>query len=164
MTDDKQRLEHAKWLFDRTLGWIATADVKVGAAVAIDAALVGGLAAAFAASPPGSRTGWVLLSIVASLGSLVIAIYCAAMAAIPRMLGPIKSMIFFARIAEHKEPDYVDKFLKVTEREFLIDLITQIHRNAEISTSKHAWVRKSLTWSFLATLPWLSAVILLVKV
>ena len=163
MTNDTQRLEHAKWVFERTLGWIATADVKVGAAVAIDTVLVGGLVAAFAASASGARTGWVLLSIVTSLAALAVAIYCAALAAIPRMLGPVKSMIFFARIAEYQEPDYVSQFLKVTERAFLEDLITQIHRNAEIATLKHTWVRKSLTWSFLAAIPWLSAVILLAK-
>lgn len=34
MEDETQHLEHAKWLSERTLGWIATADVKAGAAVA----------------------------------------------------------------------------------------------------------------------------------
>ena len=35
MTDDKQRIEIGKWLFERTLGWIATSDVKVGVAMAL---------------------------------------------------------------------------------------------------------------------------------
>src|ERR1700749_2679852 len=50
MNDDKQRIEAAKWLFERTLGWIATADAKVGVAIALDTAMLGGLAAAFAGS------------------------------------------------------------------------------------------------------------------
>jgi hypothetical protein len=41
MTDDGERIEAAKWLFERTLGWIATADVKVGVALALDTAMLG---------------------------------------------------------------------------------------------------------------------------
>jgi hypothetical protein len=42
-------------------------------------------------------------------------------------------------------------------------LTTQIHRNAQIATAKHWWVRKSLIWSFLAAIPWIVAIGLLVK-
>lgn len=163
MTDDKQRIDIAKWLFERTLGWIATADVKVGVVVALDTAMLGGLAAAFSASEPHLRTAWCYLAVLVSAGGMVIAMFCAGMAAIPRMLGPVKSMIFFARIADKKEADYVDEFAKMTEKEFLTDLTTQIHRNSKIATEKHLWVRKALIWSFLAAIPWVASICLLVK-
>lgn len=89
MTDDKNRIEMAKWLFERTLGWIATADVKVGVVMALDTAMVGGLAAAFSASEPNYRTAWCYLAILGAAGGIAIAMFCAAMAAIPRMLGPV---------------------------------------------------------------------------
>lgn len=44
---------------------------------------------------------------------MVIAMFCAGMAAIPRMLGPVKSMIFFARIKEQSVADYVDQFAQL---------------------------------------------------
>jgi Family of unknown function (DUF5706) len=160
MTDDKQRIDIAKWLFERTLGWIATSDVKVGVAMALDTAMLGGLAAAFSASEPHLRSAWCYLAVLTAAGLMVI---CAGMAAIPRMLGPVKSMIFFARVAEQQVADYVDQFAKMTEKDFLADLTTQIHRNSQIANEKHMWVRKALTWSFLAAIPWVVSICLLVK-
>lgn len=163
MTDLKRTTDNAKWLFERTLGWIATADVKVGVVVALDTAMLGGLAAAFAASDPSVRTAWTHLATISSAAGLVVATFCAAMAAIPRMLGPIASNIYFARIAEKSESQYADDFKKLYEEDFLHDLAVQIHRNSQIATAKHVWVRKGLIWSFLAAMPWVAAIALLVK-
>lgn len=163
MTDDKQRLENARWLFERTLGWIATADAKTAIVVAIDTAMAGGLAAAYGASDAGTRTAWAYAFLVTSSVCLVAGIFCAAMAAIPRMLGPVKSMIYFKRVVESPEAEYVKKFEAVTEKQFLDDLVTQIHRNSQIASEKHLWVRRSLYWSFLAAIPWVPALIWLVK-
>lgn len=164
MTDDKQRIEFAKWLFERTIGWIGTADVKVGVAMALDTALLGGLATAFGASPVELRTSWTYLWVLVSAGAFVLGVFCAGMAAVPRMLGPVNSMIFFARVKEHKIGDYVAKFSTLSEKDLLEDLVVQIHRNAEIANDKHAWVRKSLMWSFLGMIPWVIAIAMLVKV
>lgn len=54
-------------------------------------------------------------------------------------------------------------FAKMTEKDFLADLATQIHRNAQIANAQHVWVRKSLIWSFLAAILWIAAIGLLVK-
>ena len=161
--DEIRRTEQAKWLFERTLGWIATADAKVGVAMTLDTAMLGGLATAYSTSNPATRTQWCYLALTAAILALAAAALCAAMAAIPRMLGPVKSMVFFARIAERSERDYVDQFVKLTSAGFLEDLATQIHRNAQIATSKHWWVRKSLVWSFAGGVPWFVAVVMLVR-
>lgn len=163
MTDDKQRIDIAKWLFERTIGWIATSDVKVGVAMALDTAMLGGLAAAFSASEPHMRTTACYLAVLVASGGMVIAMFCAGMAAIPRMLGPVKSMIFFARVAEKKEADYVNEFAQMNEKDFLADIATQIHRNSQIANEKHMWVRKSLIWSFLSAIPWIISIGMLVK-
>lgn len=164
MTDDKQRLEFAKWLFERTLGWIAAADVKVGVAMTLDIAMLGGLAAAFGASEPQLRSAWCYLAILCAVAGMVVAMFCASMAAIPRMLGPVNSKIFFTRISEFSATDYVSQFLITSESDFLADLTMQIHRNAQIANAKHWWVRKSLIYSFISALPWLGAISLLVKI
>lgn len=163
MTDERQRIEQAKWLFERTLGWIATADVKVGVAVAIDTAMLGGIAAAFTASDPHSRSAWCYVALISATGGLVVAVFCAAMAAIPRILGPVSSLIYFGRISERSAADYIEAFATLSEEAFLKDLTTQIHRNAQIATEKHVWVRMSILWSFLAGIPWLAAIALLVR-
>jgi Family of unknown function (DUF5706) len=163
LDSQKERMESAKWLFERTLGWIATADVKVGVTVAIDTAMLGGLAAVYTASDVASRTHWANAFAIAATASMVIAMFCAAMAAIPRMLGPVSSMIFFGRIAERTQADYVDEYQKLSSTAFLEDLTVQIHRNAQIATAKHQWVRKGLTWSFYASIPWIASIVLLIK-
>jgi hypothetical protein len=163
MIDVKQQTEHAKWLLERTLNWIAAADVKVGVAMALDTAMFGGLAAAYGVSDASTRTTWAYVATFATCICLVAAAFSAAMAAIPRMLGPVASNIFFARIAEKSVDEYIDGFTRLDDAAFLRDLTTQIHRNSEIATAKHAWVRKSLIWSFLSAAPWASAIALLVK-
>ncbi len=164
MTDDKERIEAAQWLFERTLGWIATADVKVGVAIALDTAMLGGLAAAFASSDYNLRTAWCYFFVAAATAGMAFAMFCAGMAALPRMRGPVKSMIFFGRVAEMDVNTYVDEFSKISKKELLADLTMQIHRNSEIACDKHHWVRKSLFWSFLSAAVWIVAIALLVKV
>lgn len=163
MMEIKQRIENAKWLFERTLSWIATADVKVGVVMALDTAMFGGLAAAYGASDASTRTSWAYLTAFLACGSLLSAVFCAAMAAVPRMLGPVASNIFFARVVQRPLEEYKDTFQRLDDTTFLNDLTTQIHRNAEIATAKHAWVRKSLIWSFLAAGPWAVSIAILVK-
>lgn len=164
MTEDKERIRTAQWLFERTLGWIATADVKVGVSIALDTAMLGALAAAFAGSEYHLRTAWCYFFVMTATAGMACAIFCAGMAALPRMRGPVKSMIFFGRVAEKDAEIYVDEFSKMTEKELLADLAMQIHRNSEIACEKHQWVRKSLFWSFLSAGVWIVAIALLVKV
>ncbi len=68
------------------------------------------------------------------------------------------------RVIEKDVYTYVDEFSKMTEKEFLADLATQIHRNSEIACEKHHWVRKSLFWSFLSAGVWIVAISMLVKI
>ncbi len=164
MTDDRQRVEVAQWVFEQTLGWIATADVKVAVAIALDTAMLGGLAAAFAGSDYHLRTAWSYVFVVAATAGMAFGLFCAGMAAIPRMFGPVRSMIYFGRVAEKDLDTYVGEFAKMTDAALLADLATQIHRNSQIASEKHHWVRKSLFWSFLSAGLWIVAIALLVKV
>lgn len=163
MTDTKHRIDLAKWLLERTLGWIATADTKTGMVIAIDLAMVGGLAAAFTASLPAARTYWCIRIVLLATACLAIAIFCAAMAAISRLSGPPKSLIYFGKIADRTVANFVDEFSNVAEKELLTDLTTQIHRNAQIARDKHSWVRKGLFMSFFAVVPWICSLALLAR-
>lgn len=163
MTDDKERIDAAKWIFERSLGWIATADVKIGAAIAIDTAMLGGLAAAFAGSDYHLRTAWVYFFVCTGAGGMIFALFCAGLALFPRMDGPKKSMIFFGKVSEMDEATYVERFMKLSANELLTDLSAQIHRNSQIARDKHHWVKKSLIWSFLSASLMVVAIALLVK-
>ncbi|WP_430423320.1 Pycsar system effector family protein [Methylibium petroleiphilum] len=162
MGTEKERLQTAQWVLERNLAWIAAAEAKVGAIVAIDTAMLGGLGAAFSAADVHFRTYWaVLFTLVAAIlisGGLT----TAAMAMLPRMKGPTKSLLFFGRIGEVAEPDYIDAFRTVTAQQLLEDWSAQIHRNAQIACDKFILVRQAMIWSFLAILPWFAAIVTLI--
>ena len=163
MSSDKERLQTAQWVLERNLAWIAAAELKVGVIVAIDTAMLGGLGAAFSATDGVARTNWAELSTIVAMIALGSALFCAAMAVLPRIKGPAKSLLFFERVGQYTKVDYVECFKKATDGELLEDWIAQIHRNAQIACEKFSWVRKSMWWSFLSVMPWLVAIVMLLN-
>lgn len=163
MNSDNERLKTAQWVLERNLAWIAAAEVKVGVIVAIDTAMLGGLGVAFSAADGVVRTTWAWLFTIGAVTALGSALLCAAMAVLPRVNGPTKSLLFFGRIGPCADVDYVDSFKKVTDAELLEDWTAQIHRNAQIACDKFSWVRKSMWWSFLSVMPWFASIIMLLK-
>lgn len=163
MSADKERLQTAQWILERNLGWIAAAEVKVGVVVAIDTAMLGGLGAAFSASEAASRTAWANLWTGSAAFMLACGLLCAAMAVLPRISGPGKSLVFFGRIGPCADTDYADRLKAATDAELLADWSAQIHRNAQIACDKFGWVRKGMYWSFLSITPWFGAIVTLLK-
>ena len=162
MSTENERLQTAQWVLERNLGWIAAAEVKVGAIVAIDTAMLGGLGAAFSTAEVAMRTHWVVLFTLAASIFLGIGLACASMAVLPRVTGPSSSLLFFGRIANSEEVDYTNSFKGASVNALLTDWTAQIHRNAQIACDKFRWVRRGMLWSFLAILPWFAAIFTLV--
>lgn len=152
MSADQERLSTVQWILERQIGWIATADVKVGAVVAIHTAMAGTLAATFGSASNRSEYAVVatVIAFVCAIGALV----CSAYALFPRTNGPEKSLLFFGKISSLSRPDYVSAIRTITVSQLIDDCAEQIHRNAEIAKEKHRWVQNGLVWSFLAALPW----------
>lgn len=161
MSTEAERLKTAQWVLERNLAWISAAEVKVGVIVAIDTSMLGGLGAAFSAAGGAVRTQWEWLFTIAAAVCLGLGLFCAAMAVLPRVTGPARSLLFFGRVGYRTGADYIEEFKKVTDAELLEDWAAQIHRNAQIACDKFAWVRKSMCWSFLSVLPWFPAIIML---
>lgn len=162
MTDTKSQLEAAKWILERTLAWIAAAEVKVGVIVAIDTAMLAGLSATFG-THGSSQTPWSWLLSILAAAALLAALFCAAMAVLPRLNGPLKSLLFFGCVGKYDPNEYIDIFKKSSDDDLLEDWLLQIHRNAEIACDKFAWVRAGMLWSFVSVIPWLSAIIAMLK-
>ncbi|AOX99259.1 Pycsar system effector family protein [Jeongeupia sp. USM3] len=162
MSSNTDRLQTAQWIFERHLGWIAAAEVKVGVIVALDTAMLGGLGAAFSAADVKARTAWAVLFTLTAFILLVIGLICAAMAVLPRVTGPAKSLLFFGRIGPRAEADYIKDFKAASIDEWLDDWAAQIHRNAQIACAKFKHVRLGMIWSFLAILPWFAAIVTLI--
>lgn len=160
MTDT--RLITAQWILERQLAWIAAADAKAGVVVAICTAMLAALAAVFVAAKVPST--WAITMSFISAAAVAVGLASCAISLLPRTQGPKSSLLFFGTIEKMGSADYVQKLINTSEEGLLEDWATQIHRNAEIAALKHLWVRRAVGWSFLAALPWLVAVALLVSI
>ncbi|WP_417277099.1 Pycsar system effector family protein [Castellaniella sp.] len=163
MSAETERLQTAQWVLERNLAWIAAAEVKVGVIVAIDTAMLGGLGVAFSAVSGAVRTHCDWLFAIAATICLGGGLFCAAMAVLPRVTGPARSLLFFGRVGPRADAEYIDDFKMATDADFLEDWTAQIHRNAQIACDKFAWVRKSMWWSFLSVPSWFPAIITLLN-
>lgn len=163
MSSERERLLVAQWVLERNLAWVAAAEVKVGVIVAIDTALLGSVGAAFAGADGVARTTWAYLWAISAGVAAVAGIFCAAMAVLPRLDGPAKSLVFFARIGKLDQAEYFEKFKNSSDVQLLEDWTAQIHRNAQIACEKFSWVRASMYWSFVSILPWFAAILTLLK-
>lgn len=160
MADTREKLATAQWVFERMLGWIAQAEIKVGIVVTIDIAMLGGLAAAF--SDAGEKTCWMYALSIISVALAVAGLACAAFSVLPRLDGPERSLLYFGRVAGMQRADYLARFKQMSDEDMLDDWLDQIHRNAEIAKLKHMWVRRAMEWSFLSAIAWAIAIALLV--
>lgn len=157
MSTDKERLDHAQWVFDKVLGWVAAAEVKVAAICAIDTAMLAGMASLFIGDE--ARPAWANLFGGATLLSLFLAIGCAALVLMPRLEGgPARSLLYFGKIAELPPEEFEKQFRTASQEQLLQDWSAQIHYNARIAQKKHDWTRKCLYWSLFGALTAVCAV------
>ena len=115
MSTSLERLQTAQWVLERNLGWIAAAETKVGVVVAIDTAMLGGLGAAFSSAEVAVRTQyWAFLLTMSAAMLLGVGLCFAAMAVLPCVSGPSKSLLFFARVGSRTDFDYISHFKSVS--------------------------------------------------
>lgn len=160
--DTRERIGAAQWILERNLGWIAAADIKAGVIIGINAALGGGLAAAY--NEADSRTCFVIILSVLAAVLGMLSVFFSAMAVLPHTNGPKRSLVFFGCIAQLERSEYCEKFGAVSEEELLSDLTSQIHRNAEIACDKYGHLGKAMRLALCFSVVWAIALALLVKV
>jgi hypothetical protein len=161
VTAIKERIEVAKWVLERNLAWIAAAEVKVAAIVAITTAMLGGLGVAFSGTTGATRTDWANLWSYVAAGGLLTSLALSAAALMPRTSGPPRSMVFFGRIAAVRREEFVEQFTKATESELLTDWVEQIHANAVVANKKFTYIKRSMGWAFASLIPWVGAIVTL---
>ena len=162
MDNPDSKISNAKWILERNLSWIATADVKVGAVITLNLALLGGLAAAYAGV--GHKSAFDHLLAGATLLLSIVSIVFAKIALVPRVAGPLKSLIFFGPISAMTRPAYLEQIRAITDADFLTDIAQQVHRNAEIACTKHKWVRRAILAMFASGAVWIVALYSLIEV
>lgn len=159
--DSDKKLAVMETTLARLLSWIGAADSKTGMVLAIDTAMLGTLAAL---APRYSDWTACPAAASATAGALLgMSILMLSLASFPRMEGPRGSLIFFGEIGKAECDVFVRAIHARSADEYLADLATQCHRNAQIACQKYAWVRRALLALYLSLPPWLIAISLLYK-
>jgi len=163
MATVQERLSTAQWVLERQLAWIAQAELKAGAVLTVQLALLGGVSGLYAAATPTTGGGVVLCALVALLA--LVSAFCAGMVVKPRVSGPVVSLLFFGKVVEIDEGEYAKRFRNVSNDDLLLDWSVQIHRNAAIANDKHRWVARAVQFGLAAgfALAPLAAVLLATK-
>lgn len=153
----ERKLEMAKWVFEKQLGWNAAVEIKTGVIVTLNLAVISGLAALFIEVDQPTAAQYCLSSI--ALICPIVALCLAAKSVSPQLAGPNNSLLYFGRIGEKDRHVYVEEFGRASESDLLTDVLEQTHRNAEIVRSKYLYIRWAMKFSFGGIFPWCVAIV-----
>jgi hypothetical protein len=148
--DEKIRVAEAN--LDRLLDWVSRIDAKSAVVLGGNTAMLGVLATLAPAPHLWTKQTVILgaISTVCPFASLI----CVYLANYPQTKKPSTSLNFFGGIAKHTLAEYQKAFTELSSRDYLNDLLEQIHRNSEIVIGKF----RALKWAYRALLigviPW----------
>lgn len=151
MTID-QRTAHARWLLERQLAWISSADTKAAGLAAAYVAVAAVAATLLGESQP-LMAEIMLLALAATLS--IVGMVFALIVFMPHVEAPHKSLIYFGGIASTEVDRFLPAMSELTEEQVLADLLRQVHVNAMIATAKHNSVQTSVRIGAIAILLWL---------
>jgi hypothetical protein len=149
-------IEKAEKILALQLDWVKTADSKVPPIFAINVAMLGVLAALISATE-----SWSICLIAPAafpaffLGTSILIL---ALVVFPRLKGPKGSHIFFGEIANKTKDVFVSGFQNQSDEEYMVDVLTQAHRNAEIAKEKYAHIKWAMISTFISIPFWLMAI------
>jgi len=148
--------EQLQYILDKQLGWIAAADARLSLVLPLSTAMLGALAV-YATKP----SAWTLMAGIPAAFAiffLSISIVFCACASFPRTDGTKGSLVFFGGIVS-RDVGQFQAALKATDKDSLQkDLIEQCHVNAQIASTKFAWIKRGMASMLAAMLPWAFAI------
>jgi hypothetical protein len=159
--DTKKRIELLESSLTRLLAWIDSANSTTNFLFTISTAMLG---AVMLLAPPLSK--WTIASAVVSAIAIVLLLSSLLMSSLvyfPRTKGPKGSLIFLGGIANMDREQYESAIKALTDEEYIADLISQCHRNAEIVTAKYTWLQRAMISLYLCAPPWVVAIYLLIQ-
>ena len=155
---NENEVSHLKWLLEKQLHWISSADSKLAVLVPLPLAMLA-ISLSVAAEAFAQIT-WNDAPLIVSTVLLCLGLFFTKAALTPRLNGPSDSTIFFGKIATLTEAEFLAIFESSNEAEFKRDLIQQVYRNAHIALIKHCNVGRCITCLALATPLWLLAIVM----
>lgn len=148
--------ERLQYILDKQLGWIAAADSRLSLVLPLSTAMIAALAV-YATKP----VAWTLLAgIPASFAIFFLClslIFCTC-ASFPRTTGTKGSLIFFEGIISRDLSQFQSLMKDIQDDKLQADLLQQCYINAQIASSKFAWVKRAMASMMAAMLPWAFAI------
>ena len=143
----------------RLLDWVRAAESRLALVLPLSTAMLGALAVLV----PTTRNSSLFSAIFSSGATLflILSIAFAAWACFPKTIGPSGSLIFFGTIAAMKLNQYEQEVSSMTSADYLVDVIRQCHRNAQIANYKYAWIQRSMICLLFATPLWVVSIYIL---
>jgi hypothetical protein len=153
-----ESINAAKDQLNRTLSFFPRVDAKASVIFAVDTSLLAFLATrAF----PYGQLGWEWFSIILTLALMAISYWHLYKAAFPSLDGGQESFLYFQEISKRTEANYIDAWKKMSDSEYLNDLMGQIWRNSVILKEKYDHVKWSFYSLALSIAPWISSIVIL---
>lgn len=155
MTDDwiKQRAEKS---LSQMIDWIGRHDSRSAGLMGITVAMMGALSAATPAVKLWS--GLFMVALALSATGFGIVLYQLMRGQIPRMRAGKPSLSFFGSVAGMPQDEFRERFINLTEEEYLEDVLNQCYVNARILRSKFRCLKRGLTALLITALPWTWAI------
>ena len=88
-----------------------------------------------------------------SLTGFIVACYFVWASMYPNTQGPKTSQIFFGSISSRTREQYSEEISQLDEAQYKADLISQIHVNASIATSKFSSVKYAMIFWYVSLVP-----------
>lgn len=155
MAEDWVR-ERAEKSLSQMIDWIGRHDSRSAGLMGITVAMMGALSAATPAVKQWNGI-FVFALAVASTGFAII-LYQLMRGQIPRLRAGKPSLSFFGTVAGLPHDEFRSRFVKMTEEEYLDDVLNQCYVNARILRSKFRCLKRGLIALLLTAIPWAWAI------
>jgi len=140
----------------RKLDWISKHDTRTAFTASIIIAMLGVLVNASANVKLWNLCLYGLFG--ASIALLLTGLILIYLSQFPKTSSVNSSLIFFGTIASIKADEFKKRFIEATDEEYLDDLLSQVHKNAEILNKKFYYLKATLILVLIAVIPWLLAI------
>jgi hypothetical protein len=150
--DTAQRISFLEQNLARQLAWIAAAESKISFILGLDTAMLGLLAGSLGKHSAWTVTVYIFGGLTAVLG--VASLLFLSFASFPRTKGPDGSLVYFGTVAKREVAQFRAEVCDLSIPEYVDDLCSQCHRNAEIAKTKYVSIKWALHCLYLSVIPW----------
>lgn len=144
------KIERAEKNLDRQLDWISRYDTRIAFIAGVSIAMLGALVAT-------KNISFLLCDINLELAVLLLATSLVAvfLSQYPLTRSPNSSLLFFGTISTLTSSEFTERFKKLSEDDYLDDVLNQVHANSKILNRKFFCLKAALLLIFIALPFWL---------